>query len=103
MDGPLAALVRVRQLLRQPVGGARVSSAELRHLLTQLVRLHDALVPYAVHPASCDSHRLSDTEMYGRRWPRACSCGLAALVDEKAVLVALRPDGHGAERRRGRG
>ena len=89
-DAPLEALVRVRHLLRTPAGGARIAPAELRHLLTQLLRLHDALVPYTTHAPMCESHRLSETEMYGRRWPRACTCGLAGLVDEKQVLLTLR-------------
>lgn len=95
----LEALVRVRQLLRSPPGSARIPARELRRTLQSLVELFDRLKPFTAHPPHCDVHTLSDTEMYGRRWPRPCSCGLADLIDEKAILVTLRPNETWAERR----
>lgn len=88
----LHTLVRVRQLLRAPPGTARLPVARLRPILGDLVALVDHLRPFLRHAEGCDAHQLSDVEMYGRRWPRPCTCGLDALIDEKAVLVHLRPD-----------
>lgn len=95
----LEALVRVRHLLRSPPGEARIPVRELRRTLQALVALFDHLQPYLKHPESCEIHLLSETEMYGRRWPRPCTCGLSALTDERAVLVTLRPKETWAERR----
>jgi len=89
---PLHTLVRVRQLLRAAPGTARLPVARLRPMLTDLVALLDALRPFLRHTDGCEHHQLSDVEMYGRRWPRPCTCGLDALIDEKSVLVQLRPD-----------
>lgn len=88
----LHTLVRVRQLLRAAPGTARLPVARLRPILSDLVGLVDQLRPYLRHADDCAAHELSEVEMYGRRWPRPCTCGLDRLIDEKAVLVHLRPD-----------
>ena len=95
----LEALVRVRHLLRSPPGEARIPARELRRTLQALVVLFDRLKPYLEHAESCGVHTLSETPMYGRRWPGPCTCGLSDLVDERAVLVTLRPSETWAERR----
>ncbi len=95
----LEALVRVRHLLRSPPGEARIAPRELRRTLQALVALFDALRPYLKHSEECGIHTLSETPMYGRRWPGPCTCGLSNLVDERAVLVTLRPNETWAERR----